>query len=145
MSEKSISFEGKRIGFALCGSFCTFSKSFEMMTKLKEMGADLTPVMSFNASSMDTRFGTAENNIMTVENICGKGVINTIALAEPVGPKKMFDLLIVCPCTGNTLAKLACGITDTAVIVKRKPPEQAGCSRCQFVGVCLLNYSSNAR
>lgn len=114
------SLEGIKIGMAMCGSFCTFSKAFEQMIKLKAAGAELTPIMSYHAATLDTRFGTAEENIMTAENICGRGVINTIPLAEPVGPKKMFDLLIVCPCTGNTMAKLSAGITDTAVLVKRK-------------------------
>lgn len=119
MSEKA-SLKDKKIGIAMCGSFCTFSKAFEQMIKLKAMGADLTPLMSYHASSLDTRFGTAEENIMTAERICGKGVINTIPLAEPVGPKKMFDLLIVAPCTGNTLAKLSAGITDTPVTMAVK-------------------------
>lgn len=114
------SLEGIKIGMAMCGSFCTFSKAFEQMIKLKAAGAELTPVMSYHASTLDTRFGTAEENIMTAEGICGRGVINTIPLAEPVGPKKMFDLLIVCPCTGNTMAKLANGITDTPVTMAVK-------------------------
>lgn len=114
------SLEGIKIGMAMCGSFCTFSKAFEQMIKLKAAGAELTPIMSYHAATLDTRFGTAEENIMTAENICGRGVINTIPLAEPVGPKKMFDLLIVCPCTGNTMAKLAAGITDTAVTMAVK-------------------------
>lgn len=120
MSESKISFDGVKIGVAICGSFCTFSKTFEQMIKLKAMNADLTAIMSYHASSLDTRFGTAEYNIMTVESICGKGIINTIPLAEPIGPKKMFDLLIVAPCTGNTLAKLANGITDTPVTMAVK-------------------------
>lgn len=114
------SLEGIKIGMAICGSFCTFSKAFEQMIKLKAAGAELTPIMSYHASTLDTRFGTAEENIMTAENICGRGVINTIPLAEPIGPKKMFDLLIVCPCTGNTMAKLANGITDTPVTMAVK-------------------------
>ncbi len=114
------SLKGKKIGIAMCGSFCTFSRAFEQMIKLKAAGAELTPIMSYHASTLDTRFGTAEENIMTAESICGKGVINTIPLAEPIGPKKMFDLLIVCPCTGNTLAKLAAGITDTPVTMAVK-------------------------
>lgn len=114
------SLEGIKIGMAMCGSFCTFSKAFEQMIKLKAAGAELTPIMSYHAATLDTRFGTAEENIMTAENICGRGVINTIPLAEPVGPKKMFDLLIVCPCTGNTIAKLAAGITDTPVTMAVK-------------------------
>ncbi|MGN1107319.1 MAG: dipicolinate synthase subunit B [Huintestinicola sp.] len=119
MSELT-SLEGKKIGIAMCGSFCTFSKAFEQMIKLKAAGAELTPIMSYHASTLDTRFGTAEENIMTAESICGRGVINTIPLAEPIGPKRMFDLLIVCPCTGNTLAKLAIGITDNPVTMAVK-------------------------
>ena len=79
------SLKGKKIGIAMCGSFCTFSKAFEQMIKLKAAGAELTPIMSYHASALDTRFGTAEENIMTAETICGKGVINTIPLAEPIG------------------------------------------------------------
>ena len=120
MTDSISPLSGAKIGFAMCGSFCTFSKAFEQMIKLKAAGAELTPIMSYNASSLDTRFGTAEENIMTAENICGRGVINTIPQAEPIGPKKMFDLLIVAPCTGNTLAKLACGITDTPVTMAVK-------------------------
>ena len=114
------SLEGIKIGMAMCGSFCTFSKAFEQMIKLKAAGAELTPIMSYHAATLDTRFGTAEENIMTAENICGRGVINTIPLAEPVGPKKMFDLLIVCPCTGNTMAKIANSVIDTPVTMAVK-------------------------
>ena len=121
MNENKSFPEGVKIGFALCGSFCTFAKTFEQMIKLKSAGAELIPIMSYNASSLDTRFGTAEENILTAEKICGRKIISTIQQAEPIGPKKMLDLLIVAPCTGNTLAKLALGITDTAVIAKRKP------------------------
>ncbi|MGN0665083.1 MAG: dipicolinate synthase subunit B [Huintestinicola sp.] len=110
----------RKIGIAMCGSFCTFSKVFEQMQILADMDADLTPVMSYHASSLDTRFGTASENIEKAESICGKGVLNTIPLAEPIGPKKMFDLLIVAPCTGNTLAKLASGITDSPVTMAVK-------------------------
>lgn len=120
MSDSKISFENVKIGIAICGSFCTFSKIFEQMIKLKAMNADLTAIMSYNASSLDTRFGTAEENIKTAEKICGKKIIDTIPLAEPIGPKRMFDLLIVAPCTGNTLAKLANGITDTPVTMAVK-------------------------
>lgn len=123
MNEYSITeaLNGKRIGFALCGSFCTFEKAFSAMEELKKSGAELTPIMSFNAAAIDTRFGKAADHIVHLEELCGRKVIRTIEDAEPIGPKKMFDLLICAPCTGNTLAKLSCGITDTAVIVKRKP------------------------
>lgn len=112
--------KGKKIGFALCGSFCTFEKAFAQLEKLIEEGAEVTAIMSFNAASIDTRFGKAAEHIEYLEKITGKAIIKTIEDAEPVGPKKMFDALVIAPCTGNTLAKLALGIIDTAVIQKRK-------------------------
>ncbi len=109
-----------KIGYVMTGSFCTFSKSFIQAEKLRKSGAQLIPVMSYNASSIDSRFGTAEENIKTLENICGRKVITTIDAAEPIGPENLTDIMVVCPCTGNTCAKLASSITDTAVVVERK-------------------------
>ncbi|MGN1481048.1 flavoprotein [Porcipelethomonas sp.] len=109
-----------KIGFAVTGSFCTFEKAFTQAERLRKSGAELIPIMSYNASSVDSRFGDAEDNIRRLENICGRKVIKTIEGAEPIGPKKMTDIIVVCPCTGNTCAKLASSITDTAVVVKRK-------------------------
>ncbi|MCI5752492.1 MAG: dipicolinate synthase subunit B [Oscillospiraceae bacterium] len=123
MSEPDISVKalrGKRIGFALCGSFCTFEKAFAAMERLRLLGAELTPIMSFNAYSLNTRFGTAEEMRSRAEGICGRRVIATIEGAEPIGPKRMFDLLIAAPCTGNTLAKLANAVTDTPVTMAVK-------------------------
>ncbi|MBQ8826185.1 MAG: dipicolinate synthase subunit B [Oscillospiraceae bacterium] len=144
--------EGIRIGYALCGSFCTFSKALEQMERLKGLGAELTPIMSFNAASIDTRFGTAENFRDTLEEITGRKLIRTIEDAEPIGPQKMFDVLAVCPCTGNTLAKLAAGIIDTPVTMAVKshirndrpvviaPSTNDGLAGCaKNIGV-LLNY-----
>lgn len=111
---------GISVGFALCGSFCTFQKALEQMRLLVSSGARVTPIMSENAYTTDTRFGTAEHFINEIESICGEKTIHTISSAEPVGPKKMFDVLLVEPCTGNTLAKLANGITDTAVTMACK-------------------------
>ena len=108
------------VGFALCGSFCTFQKALEQMRLLVSLGARVTPIMSENAYTTDTRFGTAEHFINEIESICGEKIIHTISSAEPVGPKKMFDVLLVEPCTGNTLGKLANGITDTAVTMACK-------------------------
>lgn len=136
MSDSKKALEGKKIGVAMCGSFCTFDKVFEQMKNLKNEGAQLIPIMSHNASSLDTRFGTAAENIMTAENICGRGVINTIQLAEPIGPQKMLDLLIVAPCTGNTLAKMALGITDTPVTMAVKSHLRRG-------GPVLIAVSTN--
>ncbi len=109
-----------RIGFAVTGSFCTFEKAFEQAEQLRKDGAELIPVMSYNASSIDSRFGKAEDNIKRFEDICGHKVIRTIEDAEPIGPKNMTDIMIVCPCTGNTCAKLAMSITDTPVTMAVK-------------------------
>lgn len=103
-----------RIGFAVTGSFCTFKAVFPQMRRLVEAGYDVTPIMSQNAYETDTRFGRAADWVRMGEEITGKAVIHTIAQAEPIGPKKLLDLLIIAPCTGNTLGKLACGIYDTA-------------------------------
>ena len=108
------------IGYAMCGSFCTFSKSIEQARRLSEQGYRLLPIMSQNASSTDTRFGRAEDFIWELEDICGHKLLKTISDAEPIGPKKMCDLILVAPCTGNTLAKLANGITDTTVTMACK-------------------------
>jgi dipicolinate synthase subunit B len=107
-------------GFAMCGSFCTFSKVIEQMRHIAEAGYPLLPIMSQNAYSTDTRFGKASDFIWEVEDICGRKIIKSIVEAEPIGPKKMVDLMIVAPCTGNTMAKLANGITDTSVTMAVK-------------------------
>lgn len=109
-----------RVGFAMCGSFCTFSEAMPIIDTLKEMGADVIPIMSGAAYSTDTRFGRACDFIDKIEKTTSHKVIHTIAEAEPIGPKKLLDILIIAPCTGNTLAKLACGITDTSVTMAAK-------------------------
>ena len=109
-----------KIGFAMCGSFCTFSKAIEQMKYLAGKGYDITPILSPSSAATDTRFGKAADFIKEVTQICGKEPITTIVQAEPIGPKKMFDALLVAPCTGNTLAKLANGITDTCVTMAVK-------------------------
>lgn len=108
------------IGYAFCGSFCTMKKSVGTLCSLAKRGYDLLPVMSFNAFTTDTRFGTAEGFVREISDICGKAPVTTIADAEPLGPKTPLDALIICPCTGNTLAKLASGITDTPVTMAAK-------------------------
>lgn len=112
--------ESVKIGFALCGSFCTLSKAVVQIEKLKEIGADIFPIMSPITYETDTRFGTAESFINKIENICDKKIIHEIAKAEPIGPKNLLDILIIAPCTGNTLGKLANGITDTSVTMAAK-------------------------
>jgi dipicolinate synthase subunit B len=109
-----------RIGFAFCGSYCTFEKAIAALEKVRGIYPDVTPVMSENAYVTDSRFGTARSFIDRIEAICGRKVIKSIAEAEPFGPKALLDLLIIAPCTGNTLAKLAMGITDTSVTMAAK-------------------------
>lgn len=111
MTEHDI--KGAKIGCAMTGSFCTFKKVFEAWQRLKDAGADLYPIMSFNACSLDTRFYQAKDAVLIFEEIAGKKLWNTIEQVEPIGPKKLLDALVVAPCTGNTLAKIAAGITDT--------------------------------
>ncbi len=108
------------IGYAMCGSFCTFGESFEVMKALKEKYDDILPIMSFNAYTTDTRFGGHLDWNEKIETLCQRKIINTIADAEPLGPKIALDALIIAPCTGNTLAKLANGITDTPVCMAAK-------------------------
>ena len=98
--------KGKRVGFAMCGSFCTFEKSFKAAQELADMGAELIPVMSYNSAGLSTRFGTSEENTAKLESIAGRPVIKTIVDAEPIGPKKMCDIMVVAPCTANTLANV---------------------------------------
>ncbi len=109
-----------QIGFALCGSFCTFDKAIYVMETFVAQGYPVTPIMSHTAYSTDTRFGKADIINTRIESICSNRIIHTVDGAEPIGPKKMFDVLVVEPCTGNTLAKLACGITDTSVTMACK-------------------------
>ena len=107
------------IGFAMCGSFCTYSQIFPML-ELLSRDFSITPIFSNSASTIDSRFGCAEDHRETVAEICGKTPLCTIADVEPIGPKKLFDALIIAPCTGNTLAKLAHSIADTPVTMAAK-------------------------
>ena len=104
--------ENKNIGFALTGSFCTFEKTIKEMEKLSKK-CNIIPIMSFNSYFLDTKFGKALDIRKRIEDICNKPIINTIQKAEPIGPKKMLDVLVIAPCSGNTIAKLANDITDT--------------------------------
>ena len=109
----------KRLGLALCGSYCTYEKLFQAAETLAE-SYDLIPIMSENAAETDTRFGTATQHIKRLMLLSGHKVVTTIAEAEPLGPKTPLDALLIAPCTGNTLAKLSHGITDTAVTMAAK-------------------------
>lgn len=108
------------IGFAMCGSFCTFNSAIKIIKELKDAGHNIIPIMSFNANTQNTRFGTSEYFNNTIETICENKIIADICGAEPIGPKKILDILIIEPCTGNTLAKLATGIADTPVTLAAK-------------------------
>lgn len=110
----------RKIGIAFTGSFCTFDDAFTQLETLVKEGADVYPIFSFSAGSIDSRFGRSESFLRRAEEICGKKVINTIASAEPIGPKGYLDILAILPCTGNTIAKLAGGITDTPTLMAAK-------------------------
>ena len=107
------------VGFAVCGSFCTFSQVFPVMEMLAKTH-NVIPIFSPAAYTTDTRFGTALSHIRRAAEICGTDPLSTIAQAEPIGPKKLLDALVIAPCTGNTLAKLSHGIADTSVTMAAK-------------------------
>lgn len=115
-----MNFEGVKIGIALTGSSCNFSKVFPEIEKLANLGADLYPIISPAVDTFDTRFGVAEEWKNKLKSITGKDLIRTIVEAEPVGPKLNLDVIVVAPCTGNTMAKLANAITDTSVTMACK-------------------------
>ena len=108
------------VGFAVCGSFCTHAKAMEALEQVKARFSTVIPIVSESTAATDTRFGPAHELMREMERICDRRVISSIREAEPIGPKKLLDLLIIAPCTGNTLGKLACGITDTAVTMAAK-------------------------
>ncbi len=116
----------KNIGVVICGSFCNFESVYNEMERMKKNGAQLQFIMSFNASTTDTRFGSAAYWKKRFYELSQKEVITGIADAEPIGPKKMFDLLLVCPCTGNTMAKLSLGVTDTPATMAVKSHLRCG-------------------
>ena len=112
--------KGKKIGFVLTGSFCTFSKTIPKMKELKKAGADIIPIMSYNSYELDTKFGKANEFIKKIKEISGKDIIHTIQGAEPIGPKHLTDIMIVAPASGNTMSKLACDIIDTPALMAVK-------------------------
>lgn len=110
----------KKIGFAFTGSFCTFKKVIDELKNLAQTGAEIFPIMSSASSSLNTRFGSKESFMEEIKNITKKDIITTIPQAEPIGPKNYLDALIIAPCTGNTISKLANAITDTPVTMAAK-------------------------
>ena len=111
--------KGKNIGFGFTGSFCTFFIAKEILKELS-MENNVTAIMSFNSYNLDTKFGKAVEHISEIENITGNKIIHTIEDAEPIGPKKLFDILVICPCSGNTIAKLSNDIIDTPITMAVK-------------------------
>ena len=110
----------KTIGFALTGSFCTLEAAVTQLEGIVAAGANVLPIISNNVNDMDTRFGKADVLKDKLVRITGRQVIKTIPQAEPIGPKGLLDILVICPCTGNTLAKIASGVTDTPVTMAVK-------------------------
>jgi len=111
---------GKTIGFALAGSHCTLKEALDPMVRLIEEGADLIPIVSHTVATVATRFGTPEEWLAAIREVTGKEALKTIPEVEPIGPKNLLDALVICPCTGNTLAKLANAITDSPVLMAAK-------------------------
>lgn len=118
--------KGKTIGFAITGSFCTFQRVINELEKLAKEDVTIFPIMSETAFSTDTRFGNASDFIKRIESICKNPIIKSVKEAEPIGPKSFLDLLIIAPCTGNTLAKLASGIADSSVTMAAKAHLRGG-------------------
>lgn len=109
-----------KIGYAFCGSFCTIKESVAALRTLSKLDYSIIPIMSSIVYSTDTRFGKAEDLIAQVEDICSNKIIHDITSAEPIGPKNLLDLIVVAPCTGNTIAKTTLGVTDTSVTMAVK-------------------------
>ena len=112
--------EHRKIGFAFCGSFCTYSQAMEVLERVQSRYGDVLPIVSEAGAATDTRFGAAHDFMREMERICGRRVVDSIAKAEPIGPRHLLDVLVICPCTGNTLGKLASGVTDTCVTMAAK-------------------------
>ncbi len=109
-----------RVGFAMTGSYCTYGKVFPVLEEVKRQYGVVVPILSEHSAATDSRFGTAQQHRDRMEQICGRKPLTTIGEVEPFGPKKLLDVLVIAPCTGNTLAKLAQGITDSSVTMAAK-------------------------
>lgn len=134
-----------KIGLGITGSFCNFKYVQEVIYNLIDAGAEVFPIVSENVESFDTRFYKSKDFVEMLEKTTKHKVINSIVLAEPIGPKDMFDILLICPCSGNTLAKIANGITDTTVLmaikshIRKNKPVVIGISTNDGLGVTLQN------
>lgn len=115
-----MNFDGIKIGFVFTGSFCTFKKTIPKIKELVDMGASILPIMSFNSYNMDTKFGNAKDFIKEIEEITENKILHTIQDVEPIGPKKLTDIMVIAPASGNTMAKLANDIIDTPAVMAAK-------------------------
>jgi dipicolinate synthase subunit B len=109
-----------RVGFALCGSYCTYDKVLAALKTVTKCYEHVVPIMSENSAATDSRYGTAQSFRTEIETLCGRPVLKSITEVEPIGPQRLLDVLVIAPCTGNTLAKMAHGVTDTAVTMAAK-------------------------
>ena len=139
--------EGIKIGLGITGSFCNFSETKNVISNLKTEGADVYPIISFSTKNLDTRFYKKDEYIKMLKQESKNNIIDTIQKAEPVGPKNLVDIILVCPCTGNSLAKLANGITDTTVLmaikghIRNNKPVVIGVSTNDGLGASLQNIA----
>lgn len=139
--------EGIKIGLGITGSFCNFSETKNVISNLKTEGADVYPIISFSTKNLDTRFYKKDEYIKMLQQESKNNIIDTIQKAEPVGPKNLVDIILVCPCTGNSLAKLANGITDTPVLmaikghIRNNKPVVIGVSTNDGLGASLQNIA----
>ncbi len=139
--------EGIKIGLGITGSFCNFFETKNVISNLRTEGADIYPIISFMTKKLDTRFFKKEEYIRMLKEESGNSIIDTIQKAEPIGPKNLVDIILVCPCTGNTLAKLANGITDTPVLmavkghIRNNKPVVIGVSTNDGLGASLQNIA----
>lgn len=139
--------EGIKIGLGITGSFCNFSETKNVISNLKTEGAGVYPIISFSTKNLDTRFYKKDEYIKMLKQESKNNIIDTIQKAEPVGPKNLVDIILVCPCTGNSLAKLANGITDTPVLmaikghIRNNKPVVIGVSTNDGLGASLQNIA----
>ncbi len=139
--------EPLRVGFAISGSFCTFSRALEAIKRLSAAGMEITPILSFNAATLDTRFGTAADFIQELTKRTGHAPLTTLQEVEPIGPKGLFDILVCAPCTGSTLARLAWGLSDTPVSLavkshlRRNRPVVIAVSTNDALGASMRNIA----
>lgn len=143
--ERGMAMEKQRIGVALSGSFCTFDRVIRQIEGLVAMGHQVTPIVSFHTAQTDTRFGTAQDILARLETVCGTAPLRTLPQVEPLGPKDMLDALVVAPCTGTTLGRLAGGLSDTPVtlavksMLRRAKPIVLAVSTNDALGASMRN------